>query len=147
MLSQVKQSIGVGPLNEFCREIVRGALLECGKMKRRPPPAGMRVQSGMDTVLEKLQERADAIASQREDKGDPSQTPVEIEIRRAAALMHLYLGDPNGSALEQLGDAVELARRYYGNEAQIVRDMQVILEQKKGELARAGGGAGEQKHR
>ena len=133
VLSQVQRSIGFESLNEFCREIVRGALLDYGQVPQKPWSARLRVHSGMHTVLEKLRERADAIARQREQTHDASRTPVEIEIRRAAALMRIRLEEPtpSTSALAQLGGAVELARRYYGDKAQIVRDMRVILEKEQ----------------
>ena len=53
---------------------------------------------------------------------------MEIEMRRAVALMKLCRDGLTASVRDQLDGVVQLARKYYGDRAQIVRDMKVFLE-------------------
>ena len=123
VLGEVESSIGADTLNVFCREIVRHALLEAAQIPPRPGST-----DAVDTVLDKLEERADSIAVERSVSRDACRTPMEIEMRRAVALMKLRRDGFTAAVRDQLEGVVRLARRYYGDRAQIVRDVKVFLE-------------------
>ena len=123
VLAEVESSIGAETLNAFCQEIVRCALMEAAEI-----PVTTTGEDPMDAVLENLVARADQIAVARKLSGDASSTPTEVNIRRAAAMMRLRRKGNSVSVRNELGGVVHLARRYYGDQAQIVRDIQSALQ-------------------
>ena len=124
VLERVENTVGCDALNDFCRDIVRMALLEAAALD-----AG-QVQRSNSTapVLTRLLSKADALRREREEGRDPGGTPQEIEIRRAVGLMQGRMDGTASAGIEELRKARDLALRYYGHGAQVVGDLDVCIK-------------------
>ena len=116
VLELVEKMLGANSLNEFCREIVRQALLQA---------AGLRDEGQSDqrwaSLFTGLLEKAADCRSRQE-------IPQAIEIKRAVAMMRRRLSTSGSEEFVRgtdiLREALQMARLYYGPQTQICEDME-----------------------
>ena len=142
VLQVVEDSVGTDALNGFCREIVFAALMEAAGPRLQDVQRTNSRRERTEHILENLLTKADLLAKRRmapdflnseglqgactSSHDDASNTPKEIEIRRAVGLMQARLDtDTAGAAgLVQLEHSRDLARRFYGEGAQVLADIE-----------------------
>ena len=116
-----------------CHDVKAAAI----DLVQRTQLGGFKIASGRSqAVLARLASKADELRQQRE-RGDPTKTPQEIEIRRAVGLMHarLHAMDPSTArgktGVVELEQARDLGRRFYGPGAQVVTEIEDCIQMAK----------------
>jgi hypothetical protein len=157
VLKTVEDSVGKQALNDFCRQIVRVALLQAAGINDEVQTAAHVRNLGQ--VLQQLEKKANELAAQRDlprmqevvtwyrkrlhfdvsgassISMPPHDEPIlaeyyrsdhtvrEIEIRRAVALMRMRIGGVTTLQDGEIERVSELARRFYGEGAQVAKDI------------------------
>eukprot|EP01052_Picozoa_sp_SAG31_P005412 SAG31_NODE_237_length_19590_cov_13.149915_18_plen_202_part_00 len=118
VLNRVETTLGTEPLNNFCREIFRAALLEAAGL------ADPRKQSDRDDHWREIFE--DLLAKARDAS---TKIPQVIEIERAVAMMQrrIYQSDKCSSTYEEgtqlLRDVEVRACQFYGEGSELHADL------------------------